>query len=179
MARSSVVTTRYFRERTSRLYRRCLSAVNVGPATCLTKPSSRQNESMQLTDDMQRIVREQALSASSPRSGLTGTPALSPKGTTSVWDAGHLMFLHLHSPHTVDNLRRNAAAILAAHSSASWREGTSTTVTPPMASGTGRRRADEIEQLMTAAERYVRQITGLTVDRLVVVPGRIDNVVPR
>ena len=38
----------------------------------------------------------------------------------------------------------------------------------------------EIEQLMTADERYVRQITGLTVDRLVVVvPGRIDNVVPR
>jgi hypothetical protein len=37
--------------------------------------------------------------------------------------------------------------------------------------------ADEIEQL-TADERYVRRITGLTVDRLVV-PGRIVNVVPR
>jgi hypothetical protein len=68
---------------------------------------------------------------------------------------------------------------LAAHSSASSREGTSTTVTPPMASGYGPSAADEIEQLVTADERYVRQITGLTVDRLVVAPGRIVNVVPR
>jgi hypothetical protein len=30
-----------------------------------------------------------------------------------------------------------------------------------------------------ADEPYIRQITGLTVDRLVVVPGRIVNVVPR
>ena len=68
---------------------------------------------------------------------------------------------------------------MAAHSSASSREGTSTTVTPPMASGYGPSAAHEIEQLVTADERYVRQITGLTVDRLVVVPGRIVNVVPR
>ena len=55
----------------------------------------------------------------------------------------------------------------------------STTVTPPMASGYGPSAADEIDQLATADERYVRQVTGLTVDRLVVVPGRIVNVVPR
>jgi predicted pyridoxine 5'-phosphate oxidase superfamily flavin-nucleotide-binding protein len=61
---------------------------------------------MQLTDDMQRVVREQSLGfVATVRPD--GTPALSPKGTTSVWDAGHLVFLHLHSPHTVDNLRHN------------------------------------------------------------------------
>jgi leucyl-tRNA synthetase len=38
--------------------------------------------------------------------------------------------------------------------------------------------AGKIEQPVTADKRYVRQITGLTVDRLVVVPGRIVNVVP-
>ena len=63
---------------------------------------------MQLTEDMQRVVREQALGfVATVRPD--GTPALSPKGTTSVWDTGHLVFLHLHSPHTVDNLRRNPA----------------------------------------------------------------------
>jgi uncharacterized protein len=61
---------------------------------------------MQLTDDMQRIVREHGLGfVATVRPD--GTPALSPKGTTCVWDAEHLVFLHLHSPHTVDNLRRN------------------------------------------------------------------------
>jgi hypothetical protein len=61
---------------------------------------------MQLTDDMQRVVREQALGfVATVRPD--GTPALSPKGTTSIWDAGHLVFLHLHSSHTVDNLRSN------------------------------------------------------------------------
>jgi uncharacterized protein len=62
--------------------------------------------SMELTEDMQRVVREQSLGfVATIRPD--GTPALSPKGTTSAWDAGHLVFLHLHSPHTVDNLRRN------------------------------------------------------------------------
>ena len=62
--------------------------------------------SMELTEDMQRVVREQGLGfVATVRAD--GTPALSPKGTTSVWDASHLVFLHLHSPHTVENLRRN------------------------------------------------------------------------
>jgi hypothetical protein len=42
---------------------------------------------------------------------------------------------------------------------------------PPSAVG-------EIEQLMTADERYVRQVTGLAVHRMAV-PGRVSNVVPR
>ncbi len=37
--------------------------------------------------------------------------------------------------------------------------------------------ADEIEQLLTADPRYARQVAGLAVERLVVVPGRIVNVV--
>ena len=36
-----------------------------------------------------------------------GTPNLSPKGTTVVWDDDHLVFAHIHSPGTVANLRSN------------------------------------------------------------------------
>lgn len=36
-----------------------------------------------------------------------GTPNLSPKGTTAVWDDDHLVFAHIHSPGTVSNLRSN------------------------------------------------------------------------
>ena len=36
-----------------------------------------------------------------------GTPNLSPKGTTAVWDNDHLVFAHIHSPGTVENLRSN------------------------------------------------------------------------
>lgn len=38
-----------------------------------------------------------------------GTPALSPKGTTTVWSDEQLVFLHLHSPGTVANLAHNPA----------------------------------------------------------------------
>ena len=38
-----------------------------------------------------------------------GTPNLSPKGTTAVWDDDHLVFADLRSPGTVDNLRSNAS----------------------------------------------------------------------
>lgn len=61
---------------------------------------------MKLTAHMKKFVEEQAL-------GLVatvcpdGTPNLSLKGTTSVWDDEHLVFLHLHSPGTVANLLRN------------------------------------------------------------------------
>ena len=61
-----------------------------------------------LTDDMQRVVREQALGFIATVCP-DGTPNLSPKGTTTVWDADHLVFAHLNSPRTVDNLRRNPA----------------------------------------------------------------------
>jgi len=36
-----------------------------------------------------------------------GTPNLSPKGTTAVWDDDHLVFAHIHSPGTVANLESN------------------------------------------------------------------------
>ena len=38
-----------------------------------------------------------------------GTPNLSPKGTTTVWDGDHLVFADLRSPRTVANLRANPA----------------------------------------------------------------------
>jgi predicted pyridoxine 5'-phosphate oxidase superfamily flavin-nucleotide-binding protein len=36
-----------------------------------------------------------------------GTPNLSPKGTTAVWDADHLVFANIRSPGTIANLRAN------------------------------------------------------------------------
>jgi uncharacterized protein len=36
-----------------------------------------------------------------------GTPNLSPKGTTIVWDDEHLVFADIHSPGTVNNLQLN------------------------------------------------------------------------
>ena len=36
-----------------------------------------------------------------------GTPNLSPKGTTAVYDQGHLMFAELRSPQTLANLETN------------------------------------------------------------------------
>src|SRR4029079_746480 len=36
-----------------------------------------------------------------------GTPNLSPKGTTTVWDDDHLVFADIHSPGTTANLRLN------------------------------------------------------------------------
>jgi uncharacterized protein len=61
---------------------------------------------MRLDEDMRRVVREQRLGfvATVCRDG---TPNLSPKGTTIVWDDEHLVFLHLHSPDTVANLATN------------------------------------------------------------------------
>jgi uncharacterized protein len=65
--------------------------------------------SVRLSEDMKRVVREQGLGfVATVRPD--GTPAVSPKGTTSVWDDEHLVFLHLHSPHTVANLRANPHA---------------------------------------------------------------------
>ena len=61
-----------------------------------------------LNDDMQRVVRQQ-------RFGFIatvcpdGTPNLSPKGTTAVWDDEHLVFADLASPNTMANLRHNPA----------------------------------------------------------------------
>lgn len=56
-----------------------------------------------LDDDMQRVVREQRLGYVASVCP-DGTPNLSPKGTTTVWDDHHLVFLDLHSPQTVHNI---------------------------------------------------------------------------
>jgi predicted pyridoxine 5'-phosphate oxidase superfamily flavin-nucleotide-binding protein len=61
---------------------------------------------MRLDDDMRRVVREQRLGFAATVCP-DGTPNLSPKGTTIVWDDEHLVFLHLHSPGTVANLAGN------------------------------------------------------------------------
>src|SRR5690349_16114003 len=62
-----------------------------------------------LTPDMKRVVTEQRLGfvATVCRDG---TPNLSPKGTTTVWDDEHLVFADIRSPRTVQNLSENAVA---------------------------------------------------------------------
>ena len=52
---------------------------------------------------MKRVVNEQRL-AYVASVCPDGTPNLSPKGTTAVWDDDHLVFAHLHSPQTVANI---------------------------------------------------------------------------
>ena len=59
-----------------------------------------------LTDDMQRVVREQRLGYVATVSP-DGTPNLSPKGTLTVWDDDHLVFADIRSPATLRNLRIN------------------------------------------------------------------------
>ena len=63
---------------------------------------------MRLDDDMRRVVAEQSLGFVATVCP-DGTPNLSPKGTTVVWDDEHLAFLHLCSPGTVSNLATNPA----------------------------------------------------------------------
>lgn len=57
-----------------------------------------------LTDDMKRLVREQKLGFWATVSP-DGTPNLSPKGTTAVWDDDHLFCADIRSPRTVANIR--------------------------------------------------------------------------
>src|SRR5438132_9824051 len=60
-----------------------------------------------LNEDMRRVVEaELGFIATVCRDG---TPNLSPKGTTAVWDDDHLVFADLRSPGTVENLRSNAS----------------------------------------------------------------------
>jgi predicted pyridoxine 5'-phosphate oxidase superfamily flavin-nucleotide-binding protein len=60
-----------------------------------------------ISADMKRIVEEQRLGFVATVCP-DGTPNLSPKGTTRVWDADHLVFTNIRSPRTIANLRRNA-----------------------------------------------------------------------
>src|SRR5438552_11863790 len=57
------------------------------------------------TEDMRRVVEAELgfIATVCP----DGTPNLSPKGTTAVWDDDHLVFADLRSPGTVENLRAN------------------------------------------------------------------------
>jgi predicted pyridoxine 5'-phosphate oxidase superfamily flavin-nucleotide-binding protein len=55
---------------------------------------------------MKRVVDEQRLGFVATVCP-DGTPNLSPKGTTAVWDDDHLVFANIRSPGTVANLRRN------------------------------------------------------------------------
>jgi uncharacterized protein len=68
---------------------------------------ARQSPAVELSDDMQRLVREQSLGFVATVTP-DGRPNLSPKGTTTVFDAHHLMFADIVSPTTVANLATNA-----------------------------------------------------------------------
>jgi uncharacterized protein len=59
-----------------------------------------------LTDDMKRVVREQRLGFIATVCP-DGTPNLSPKGTTGVWDDDHLVFADIRSPQSVRNIEHN------------------------------------------------------------------------
>src|SRR5437899_8153854 len=61
-----------------------------------------------LTPDMKRVVAEQRLGFVATVCP-DGTPNVSPKGTTDVWDDDHLFFADLRSPQTIRNLRLNPA----------------------------------------------------------------------
>jgi predicted pyridoxine 5'-phosphate oxidase superfamily flavin-nucleotide-binding protein len=61
-----------------------------------------------LTEDMQRVVREQRLGFVATVC-VDGTPNVSPKGTTTVWDDEHLIFADICSPGTIANLTHNQA----------------------------------------------------------------------
>jgi predicted pyridoxine 5'-phosphate oxidase superfamily flavin-nucleotide-binding protein len=55
---------------------------------------------------MQRVVDEQRLGFVATVCP-DGTPNLSPKGTTAVWDDDHLVFANIRSAGTLANLRSN------------------------------------------------------------------------
>jgi predicted pyridoxine 5'-phosphate oxidase superfamily flavin-nucleotide-binding protein len=59
-----------------------------------------------ISADMKRVVEEQRLGFVATVCP-DGTPNLSPKGTTAVWDADHLVFANIRSPGTLANLRQN------------------------------------------------------------------------
>jgi uncharacterized protein len=59
-----------------------------------------------LSDEVQEFVREQRLGFVATINA-DGSPNLSPKGTTTVWDDDHLVFADIRSPGTVANLERD------------------------------------------------------------------------
>jgi uncharacterized protein len=63
-----------------------------------------------LDDDMKRVVQAQRLGYVATVCP-DGTPNLSPKGTTAVWDDHHLVFLDISSPRTVANIEAGAGVV--------------------------------------------------------------------
>src|SRR5579863_7861101 len=61
-----------------------------------------------ITDDMRRMIEAQQLGFIATVCP-DGTPNLSPKGTTAVWDDDHLVFADICSPGTIANLAANPA----------------------------------------------------------------------
>jgi uncharacterized protein len=59
-----------------------------------------------LTSEIQEFVRTQKLGFVATVCP-DGSPNLSPKGTTKVWDDEHLVFADIHSPETINNLLVN------------------------------------------------------------------------
>src|SRR5262245_32117351 len=64
-----------------------------------------------LTQDMQRLVHEQRL-AFVASVGADGTPSLSPKATTRVYDDDHLVYRDIASPGTRANIARNPVVLV-------------------------------------------------------------------
>jgi predicted pyridoxine 5'-phosphate oxidase superfamily flavin-nucleotide-binding protein len=60
-----------------------------------------------LTEDMKRVVSEQRLGFYATVNE-DGSPNLSPKGSTYVFDDDHLFFADIRSPQTVANIRRGS-----------------------------------------------------------------------
>lgn len=71
---------------------------------------------------MKRVVNHQRLAYVASVCS-DGTPNMSPKGTTAVWDDDHLVFAHLHSPQTVANIE--AGNTSSAVTSPAYDDGTS------------------------------------------------------
>jgi predicted pyridoxine 5'-phosphate oxidase superfamily flavin-nucleotide-binding protein len=61
-----------------------------------------------LNSEMKRLVERQKLGFVATVCP-DGTPNLSPKGTTAVWDDEHLVFADIHSPGSISNIRHNPA----------------------------------------------------------------------
>src|SRR5262245_45387819 len=59
-----------------------------------------------LTKEIKEFVKKQKLGFVATTCP-DGTPNLSPKGTTTVWDDEHLVFADIHSPGTIQNLLNN------------------------------------------------------------------------
>jgi predicted pyridoxine 5'-phosphate oxidase superfamily flavin-nucleotide-binding protein len=123
-----------------------------------------------LTDDMKRVVREQRLGFVATVCP-DGTPNLSPKGTTTVWDDDHLVFAHLYSPNTVKNLRHNPAIeinVVDVFSRKGYRfKGTAEVLTegPLYERIMAMYRGEDSHDPLRDADRRVRAVVLVTVER--------------